>query len=484
MFLLLALIVMVFTCVLAVKSPKAGVLLALVSTFLLVIFCLAFEDYLALPSALLILPLTMFLILAQRIAPDRENKIERLAKIILSITLFIFCCFMGIFMGYWGMFFLFALLLGIGKYLERSALATVTYIISTISSCVRQNLPLPPALLAAASGRTDNLALVLQKISSHIEKGKPLSQAIKKVWPRFPANAIATIKIAEGVDKLPSAFEILESELALCRDENKRNMNFLPFYFLILLLFIVSILWVFSKVINAASPLDFTNDIPLATKILFGLFEWPSLSILSVIIGLLFCTILISFGRPATRFTPISIQLLWKTKFGLGAQFLRNHTDLKRPIYWLKWHLPLIRSWEQDFSSLYVAETLRMSLEAGCTVDKSISNTFELDLNYYYQKQLRKWHDLVTQGQDVDSSALKAGLGSSFAWVFDLDLGKAPILLKTLESLYRNKINHRLNFLMSILWLSIYIAIGLLVGFIFCVVILGFGSYPLSIIGV
>ena len=58
--------------------------------------------------------------------------------------------------------------------------AVAAYVISTIGSSMRQNLPLPMALESAAGGRTDRRARILQGISRWLIRGCSVGEAIRR----------------------------------------------------------------------------------------------------------------------------------------------------------------------------------------------------------------------------------------------------------------------------------------------------------------
>ena len=71
------------------------------------------------------------------------------------------------------------------------------YVISTIGTAMRQNLPLAMALETAAGQNTDKRAKTLRGISKWLVQGHSLSYAIAQGYSGCPAQAVAMITAAE-----------------------------------------------------------------------------------------------------------------------------------------------------------------------------------------------------------------------------------------------------------------------------------------------
>ncbi|MHC4526198.1 MAG: type II secretion system F family protein, partial [Planctomycetota bacterium] len=87
-------------------------------------------------------------------------------------------------------------------------------IISTIGTSMRQSLPLPTALAAAAHGQKKKVSRVFNNIAHWLTQGCPLSEALRRGYPKCPSNILASITAAEKVDQLPKAIESLQADIA------------------------------------------------------------------------------------------------------------------------------------------------------------------------------------------------------------------------------------------------------------------------------
>ncbi len=117
------------------------------------------------------------------------------------------------------------------------------YVISTIGSSIRQNLPLSMALEAAAGGQDDKRARILRKIQKWLVQGYPLSEAIKRGYPRCPAYAVAMIAAAEQINQLPFAIKSIEADMLARADESRKLRPMHPVYPVILITFMFFIVW-------------------------------------------------------------------------------------------------------------------------------------------------------------------------------------------------------------------------------------------------
>jgi type II secretory pathway component PulF len=135
---------------------------------------------------------------------------------------------------------------------------------------------------------------------------------------------------------------------------------------------------------------------------------------------------------------------------------------------YIKWHFPISRWFEKNYSLVQIVEYLRLSLNAGSTVDKAIANCLELDMNHCFKGQVRKWLTRVKTGEDISESAIKSGLGSPLAWAFDQDVNQGNTLeiLETLETFYRTNYSYAVNLARFVAEPFVTILMGLVVGFV------------------
>jgi type II secretory pathway component PulF len=134
----------------------------------------------------------------------------------------------------------------------------------------------------------------------------------------------------------------------------------------------------------------------------------------------------------------------------------------------VKWHTPILHWFERNYSLVQVTELLRLSLNAGCTVNGAIANTLDLDVNNCFRKRLQKWLAKVEAGENIAVAARESELSSTLAWAFDQQVnpGGTLTILEMLESFYRTNYSYRVNLARFIMWPCVTIIMGLTVGFV------------------
>ncbi len=417
-------------------------------------------------GAMVIAPFIFFATVISVAISKRDPDSERWPQICAKWFLYIFLCLLcsvtlivafqplGIFAL---IFFIIFISLGIAYNLTEQH-ATATYIISTIGSSMRQNLPLPMALESAAAGRSDTRSIILQKIQKWLVQGYSLSESIKRGYPKCPGHAVAMIAAAEHIDQLPLAIGAIEADM-LTKADNRRRINPVhPLYPVILLVFTIFILLTVMKFVipQFKSVLEemVGGELPPATRFLIGIFDF---------IGHEFGWLIwFSFILMILVVVPTSIYIRFRPRRP-GKPYL-----LSRIGDYIKWHLPVLHWFEKNYSMVHVVELMRLSLNAGYTVDDTIKNTLELDVNNCFRKRLKEWLERVKRGDNISTSVRESKLGSALAWAFDekVNQGSTLSILETLESFYRTNYSYYVNLARFIMWPCITLIMGAMVGFV------------------
>ena len=356
--------------------------------------------------------------------------------------------------GGYGVLFLVALAIVIVRYLLVARHALAAFVFTTIGASMRQNLPLPEALESAAAGQRESSARVLRRIAKLLREGRSLGEAIRLGYPACPGHAAAMIAAAERIDQLPRALASIEADLAQKGIENRKLKPVPPAYPLCVIFFVcvfltgwcVFILPKFQDIFRR----ELGSDLPATTRIVsqdLPLVAWW---------GMVLVIAAFVSGVPAV----------------LYAKFRPRRPHRPRPLSRLgdliKWHVPGLRWFELNASLVQVVEVLRLSLEAGCTVDEAIANTVGLDVNACYRRRLLRWAQSVERGENVSAAARRHRVGSALAWAFDQQVnpGNAPQILESLERFYRSNYNYLANMVRYIFWPCVVIALAAMVGFI------------------
>jgi len=398
---------------------------------------------------------TLVAVVLSRGRPDADRWPQSLAKwtlIVLALGLLLMT-WLGVGAIFSPMGVLFgAIMLGlILRFLLLSRRAVTHYVVSTISACMRQHLPLAGALAAAAEGRTDKRAKVLRQISGMLLRGHPLSLALRFGHRACPGDVVATIEAAERIDRLPQALQRLEADM-LSDTRQRHRIQPCPLWYPLAVVFALGLIvsWTALFTMPAFERLLYGMGHPLPGATQNVLSVWRFVGVLTPVLIL-----------GALVAVPVAIYAKFRARRADRFQLLARVGDF------VKWHLPIGRWFERSRSTVQVVKVLRLSLEAGLPLDHAIATTLGLDVNHCFRWRLRQWLGRVRQGQDVSQAARAVGLGRSVAWAFDqrANPGSTPAALETLESIYRSNYSYRARLARFIGWPLIVLALAGLVGY-------------------
>jgi len=332
-------------------------------------------------------------------------------------------------------------------------------IISVIGMSMRQSLPLAMALNSAAHGQKPKEAKIFTNIAHWLSQGYPLSEAMRRGYQKCPPELLASIAVAEKINQLPNAIKTIQSDIAEKVNDCKKirpDYRWYPFVvgsiaFLICLGLMYFIVPVFAEVLADMS--DGMAGLPWMTQKLLDFSNWLR-------------------GRNGLNFLIIFIPIIWIQLHLMYMRFRKRNPMSPRPLSLvgdaLKWYLPILHWFEQNYSQLQLIETLKVGLRAGYPINTLLRNALELDMNYWYRNQIKEWLGHIEQGDNIAQSALKSGIGKTLAWAMDdsVNKGNAPLILESLEEVYRGQYNYRLNLINSIACPLAVIGLGACVGFV------------------
>ena len=406
---------------------------------------------------------TVIVVAIPRREPSSEQWPQRLAKWILIIFVFLLLLVTAgvVFgpLGVAGLIFFILFMSSIIAFAVTSRYSTATYVISTLGSSMRQNLPLAMALESAAAGRADSRSIILQKIQKWLVQGYSLSESIKRGYPKCPGHAIAMITAAERIDQLPLAIGAIEADMAAKADERGRINPVHPLYPVIVMGFMLFILLSVMKFVipqfNAVlEEMIEGATLPFATRLLVGITRFIG-DEYGWLIWLTFVLIVLVV-------VPVSIRVRFRPRRPQKPYLLSRIGDF------IKWHLPVLHWFEKNYSMVQVVELLRLSLNGGYTVNDAIDNALGLDVNNCFRKRLKEWLEKVKRGDNIAVAVRESKLGSALAWAFDeqVNQGNTLSILETLESFYRSNYSYYVNLARFIMWPCVTLLMGVMVGFV------------------
>ena len=355
---------------------------------------------------------------------------------------------------------LFALfVIAVGRFKKTSKYSLALEIISAIGMSMRQSLPLPMALNSAAHGQKPKESKIFTNVAHWLSQGQPLSEAMRRGYPKCPPELLASIAAAEKINQLPNAIKTIESDITEKVNDCKQIRPDYKWYpvvvgsiaFLICLGLLYFIVPVFAEVLADMS--DGMAGLPALTQTLLNLSLWLK-------------------GRNGLNLLLVLIPIVWIQLHLMYIRFRRRNPQQPRQLSRigdsLKWYLPVLNWFEQNYSQLQLIETLKVGLRAGYPVNTLLRNSLELDMNYWYRNQIREWLYKIERGDNIAQSALKSGIGKTLAWAMDdtVNKGNAPLILESLEEVYRGQYNYRMNLLNAVACPLTVIGLGACVGLV------------------
>jgi len=467
MLLIIAIPAIVIFAVLGYKKPKSALTILPIAVVLPMLYFAAnvyttYSEFEVITISTLFLLTILFAVLASKRDPDSENWPQAIAKWILLSILFVFLfAVVAVLFGPGGVFgFLFFVMFitSIISYSFTSRKVTTAYVISTIGASMRQNLPLAMAIESASSGRTDAGAKILRRIKKWLVQGYPLSEAIKRGWPKCPGRVVAMIAAAERTSQLPLAVKAIEDDMIAKTDEDKKIKPFHPLYpivvlgcmFLILMALMTFVVPKFSGVLEEIVE---GQVLPAATRFLLNI---------STCIYKMGPFLLIALALFVFVGIPFAIRARLRPRRPQKPYLISRIGDF------IKWHFPIIHWFEKNYSMVQIIELLRLSLNSGSSVNEAISNTLGLDINNRFKKCIGKWLAKVEKGDNIADSARECKLGNSLAWAFDEKINSTNtlVILEALESFYRSNYSYCINLVKCTMAPCVTILLGGIVGFV------------------
>jgi type II secretory pathway component PulF len=406
---------------------------------------------------------TLIAVLLSKREFDSEQWPQKCAKWVLRtcavLLLLVTACVVCGPLGAIGSVFFILFIGAVISYVLTSRRSIAAYVISTIGSSIRQNLPLSMALETAASGQDDKRARILRKIQKWLVQGYPLSEAIKRGYPRCPAYAVAMITAAEQINQLPLAIKSIEADMLARANESRRLRPMHPIYPVVLITFMFFMVWalmhwVIPQFHAVLTEMTEGAKLPAATRFLCWIANFIAYEC-GWLIGLVFVIVILVI-------ISVSIYVKFRPRRPDKPHLLSRTGDF------IRWHLPVLHWFTRNYSMVQVVELLRLSLNAGCTINDAIAGTLALDVNNHFRKRLRQWLIKVQRGENIAAAARESKLGSTIAWAFDdkVNQGNTIAILEMLESFYRSNYSYRANLARFVMWPCVTITMGIMVGFI------------------
>jgi type II secretory pathway component PulF len=328
-------------------------------------------------------------------------------------------------------------------------------VLSRLSLITRLNLPLCPALDAAAAGERPVVQRVLRKTSDHIRNGLSVSAALEGAFSGFPPQLTAALRRAEASGELARALDQQEQLIGSMIDHQLTatpHTRHAMLYGLIMLLFCgMMVTWVMIVLIPKLKDifLDFDTALPQITITLLAMWDW--LAEYAWILAVLL--VVICSGA-------MLVSILRRTK---GAP-----RGVMRLIAWLRWCFPITRSFDYGLGMAKAIRSLALEMRSGSSMAMADSLPQVVGETNHLRGRLERFSHEVAQGTSPHKSAQSAKLGDVFVCALRMiERGEDPQLALGHAAAYYETLAFRWwHALAALIGPLVTLAMGFIVGFV------------------
>jgi len=328
-------------------------------------------------------------------------------------------------------------------------------VLQTLALVVGQNLPLAPALRAAARHELGRTATIYNRLARQLEMGDPLSSALRLACPSCPGRIVGALLGAEQGGTLPSVLRCLAADL---RREALRTSRLAPAaaYFLLLLI-----------VVPAATLAIGVFLFPRFREILldFGVENAPHLERITAVAGFV--------AENAVWFVAAVLALLiLAVQTFIVRQFFPRVPDrfqsLAALVDTIAWFLPLVRRVTETRALARQLPLLQAGIRAGHDLAPAARQAACVDANYHARRRLRRWAERIEAGTQPVAAARAVGLPAALRSALTAARDREELLsgLDYLCSYYRSLLAHWEHILASVALPIVVIGWGSCIGYL------------------
>ncbi len=292
---------------------------------------------------------------------------------------------------------------------------------------------------------TENPALVkiLNTISSDIQSGVSISEAMSRHPDAFSVFYINMIRAGEESGKLTQTFLYLADYLDRQYQLTSKTKNALIYPSFVIGVFVIVMLLMFTFIVPRLAVIinDSGQAIPLSTKIVFGISKLLTSYGLFVLIGLF-------------------VFVFWLYRFSKSDSGMKYLDRLKISV-------PIFKN---IYTKLYlsrIADNMDTMLSSGIPIIRAIELTSVVVGNRVYEDILKDATERVKGGSSLsDAFAANPEIPPIMAGMIHLgeETGSLVSILKTLGKFYAREVNDAVDTLVSLIEPMMIVALGLGVG--------------------
>jgi len=362
--------------------------------------------------------------------------------VLAAIFMLGLCCF-----GTLLMFLLFSLV----TIRDRRRLRERT-VISHVSSVIAQDLPLAPALAAAAASERGPVSRVLDALAYANARGRSLGEAFAREYPECSGMTRSLIAAGERTRQLPATLELAERTLAEREAHEQRiGRGAAAYAALVLAVTGVTVSLILLRIIPKYEEIfvDFGTRLPTLTvtvlaggRVLGGL-------------GALLCGIVVVL-------TPIVAYLRVRARRPGDPRWTSQVADS------LRWYLPGIHRMQLAEGLALTLRTIRAAVVAGMPLPDAARVAAELDVNIHLRERIREFALRIGRGENAARAANRCGLGNltALALAAGTRTGDMPAALRYAAEYHAAQVCRWYTVLRQVVWPVCTLALATIVGIV------------------
>lgn len=273
-------------------------------------------------------------------------------------------------------------------------------VLSHLAFITKCNLPLVPALDAAAKGESWRTRDVLKELARRLSIGHPLSSALTEAFPACPRQLVVALREAERHGHLREAIAEQEQAVAATVERHVQGAAHTrpaAVYAIIMLLFLATFgAWLTALIMPAFANIfaDFGVSLPFVTLLLLAVVDWLSanflsiLALMAVVFSFLFLLFLVTHFAGYARVPDLCVSFL-------------------------RWSIPVTRRLDYGMGMARAIRAFAWCIRSGTAPDASALPGVVSRTNHL-RPRLEHFSGELSKGKRPSEAARDANLGEVF----------------------------------------------------------------------
>jgi type IV pilus assembly protein PilC len=325
----------------------------------------------------------------------------------------------------------------------------------TLACIVSQNLPLVPAIQAAASSERRALRKIYARLARRLANGEPLSTALRYAMRACPGEVIGPLQGAERGGTLPGVLQSLATRMRRTTWESSQR-GVPAWYPLVLLVFLpLVVTFVFVKILPKFEVIfaDFGTQLPPLTIALYAVAR--VVCDYAAVIGLFLVLALLALVH------------VW-----VGRHYLPRRPGRWQPVYafWdsCVWIMPGLRHLARTHALTQQLLIMQAALRAGHNLDEAAEQGTSAAVNWHARRRLQQWATQLREGRAPLDAARQLGFPAPFLRALSAvgAPGELAARFEYLTEYYQALQRHWRHVTASVVTPAMVVAWALLIGFI------------------